>query len=308
MQRVLITAGASGIGRAMAAGFAAAGAQVWIADRDGGALVLTSHARHRLEELDARIAAEQERAANDLEEAEADRTFFREELDKTEQGKNVLARRWVWAVVTDWLRDNGERLHEELGELRRRHERLWFYRAQVNRMVLLASNGANREALTAACRKLYPGLDAEQSHMVPFAYEPADVLPDREREAVEALARKERLTAEQMHARLDAALAEHNEALLTDYLGVVTTQLTEARPDLLMIEHAPEIAIRILEHLHRELPPLKGTPTILVMSDYWAPPAEQALPWPRTRVVLLRRMGALSGADCLEHLRALYAA
>lgn len=34
-QRVLITAGAGGIGRAMAAGFAAAGAQVWVADQDG---------------------------------------------------------------------------------------------------------------------------------------------------------------------------------------------------------------------------------------------------------------------------------
>ena len=38
MSRVLITAGASGIGRAMADGFAKAGAQVWIADVDGAAL------------------------------------------------------------------------------------------------------------------------------------------------------------------------------------------------------------------------------------------------------------------------------
>ncbi|NRB33714.1 MAG: SDR family oxidoreductase [Rhodobacteraceae bacterium] len=38
MSRVLITAGASGIGRAMADGFAKAGAQVWVADVDGAAL------------------------------------------------------------------------------------------------------------------------------------------------------------------------------------------------------------------------------------------------------------------------------
>ena len=37
-QRVLITAGASGIGRAMAEAFADAGAQVWVADVDEGAL------------------------------------------------------------------------------------------------------------------------------------------------------------------------------------------------------------------------------------------------------------------------------
>ncbi|MBI6629441.1 SDR family oxidoreductase [Pontibaca salina] len=38
MQQVLITAGASGIGRAMAEGFAASGADVWIVDADADAL------------------------------------------------------------------------------------------------------------------------------------------------------------------------------------------------------------------------------------------------------------------------------
>ena len=38
MQKVLITAGASGIGRAMAEGFAETGAQVWIVDADADAL------------------------------------------------------------------------------------------------------------------------------------------------------------------------------------------------------------------------------------------------------------------------------
>ena len=38
MSRVLITAGASGIGRAMAEGFAAKGAQIWVADVDQAAL------------------------------------------------------------------------------------------------------------------------------------------------------------------------------------------------------------------------------------------------------------------------------
>ncbi len=38
MARVLVTAGASGIGRAIAEKFAAAGAQIWVADMDGDAL------------------------------------------------------------------------------------------------------------------------------------------------------------------------------------------------------------------------------------------------------------------------------
>ena len=38
MKRVLITAGASGIGRAMGEGFAAAGYDVWVTDVDGAAL------------------------------------------------------------------------------------------------------------------------------------------------------------------------------------------------------------------------------------------------------------------------------
>jgi NAD(P)-dependent dehydrogenase (short-subunit alcohol dehydrogenase family) len=42
-QRVLITAGAGGIGRAMAAGFAAAGAQVWVADQDAVGLADCPH-------------------------------------------------------------------------------------------------------------------------------------------------------------------------------------------------------------------------------------------------------------------------
>ncbi len=38
MKRVLITAGASGIGHAMGEGFAAAGFEVWVTDVDGAAL------------------------------------------------------------------------------------------------------------------------------------------------------------------------------------------------------------------------------------------------------------------------------
>lgn len=47
MQRVFITAGASGIGRAMAEAFDTAGAQVWIADPDAKALAACPAAWHR---------------------------------------------------------------------------------------------------------------------------------------------------------------------------------------------------------------------------------------------------------------------
>ena len=46
MSRVLITAGAAGIGRAMAEGFAAAGFEVWVTDVDAGALETVPAAWH----------------------------------------------------------------------------------------------------------------------------------------------------------------------------------------------------------------------------------------------------------------------
>ncbi|MBX2855997.1 MAG: SDR family oxidoreductase [Rhodobacteraceae bacterium] len=51
-QRVLITAGASGIGRAMAEAFAASGAQVWITDTDAAALAACP-ADWRRDQIDA---------------------------------------------------------------------------------------------------------------------------------------------------------------------------------------------------------------------------------------------------------------
>lgn len=47
MQRVLITAGAAGIGRAMADAFAATGAQVWVCDTDAEALATCPEEWHR---------------------------------------------------------------------------------------------------------------------------------------------------------------------------------------------------------------------------------------------------------------------
>lgn len=47
MQKVLVTAGGSGIGRAMAEAFAAAGAMIWIVDSDQAALAACPDAWHR---------------------------------------------------------------------------------------------------------------------------------------------------------------------------------------------------------------------------------------------------------------------
>ena len=60
MSRVLITAGAAGIGRAMAEGFAAAGFEVWVTDVDAGALetVPADWHAHRVDASDeAEVAA-----------------------------------------------------------------------------------------------------------------------------------------------------------------------------------------------------------------------------------------------------------
>ena len=66
--RVLITAGASGIGRAVAEGFAAAGARVWVTDVDKAALATcpdTWHATH------ADVVEEDAMAALDVMEPDA---------------------------------------------------------------------------------------------------------------------------------------------------------------------------------------------------------------------------------------------
>jgi len=87
---------------------------------------------------------------------------------------------------------------------------------------------------------------------------------------------------------------------------VVSNDLTGMRTDLVLIEHRPEIASRILEHVRRAAPRLENVPAVLILSELWAPPADKPLPWPRTRVALLPRMGTLSAKDCAEHLSALY--
>ena len=91
-----------------------------------------------------------------------------------------------------------------------------------------------------------------------------------------------------------------------DFLQLISSELTGVRTDLVLIEHRPEIAPRILEHLRRAAPRLEDVPAVLILSGLWSPPAHKPLPWPRTRIALLPRMGALTTEDCREHLLALY--
>jgi hypothetical protein len=192
--------------------------------------------------------------------------------------------------------------------LRRRHERRWFSRALVNRVAVVPSGAENRPALLGACRELYPGLNAEHSRVVPYDYQPLDELPGEERKAVREALGTAAPPAQVLAERTAAALAERNRQLFAAYLDLVTQELEPLRADLLLIEQRREIAFAILAHLRHSLPALAETPAIVILPEDWAPGRNAALPWTRTRVVCLRRLGALTQEDCTRHLRALYSA
>ena len=93
-----------------------------------------------------------------------------------------------------------------------------------------------------------------------------------------------------------------------DYLQVIGTQVAELpRADLLLIENQPEVAERLLHHLRGLTPALSNAPAVLAMPDTWNPTGDGHLAWPRTRTIVMRRMGALTTSVCVKRLRALYA-
>jgi len=275
---------------------------------DGGVMVITAASRERLQALREEIRAALEQARETLAETDGAQETYDEERARLDAAAEALARRWVWDSLDAWLRANEPALLKGLGALRKRHERHWFYRVQVHRVVIVPSSGENRAALVEACRAIYPGFNADQSVVVPFIYEPEDGMAVEERRALEQRLRKAGRPREAIQREVVAALRAENARHLEEYLQVLTNEVGESRADLLVIEHRREVAARVLEHLRQALPHFRRTPAILILPEPWAPPDHEPLPWPRTRVVLLRHMGDLSAADCAKHLKQLYSA
>ena len=275
---------------------------------DGGVMVITSTSRERLKRLQEQVAADIAEVTRGLAECRSALRFYDEEQGRIAAGTEALARQWVHDALADWLEQNMAALLERLDALRNRHERRWFSRALISRVVIISSRGENRAALLGACRELFPGFNEGHSRVVPYEYEPLDVLPAEDRKAARDAEGAAAVSREALQAKLDDALVERNRILFENYLNVVTADLEELRADLVLIEQRREPAFAIVEHLRRRLPALGDTPVIVILPDYWAPEDDQPLPWHHTRVVSLRRLGALTTEECTKHLRALYSA
>lgn len=255
---------------------------------DGGVMVVTAASREKLLALRERIAKAQAEGQAALADADAALAAYQEEHGKASGLAAELARRWVWHALAAWLSGHLAEVLAALAEVRRRHERSWFHPARVHRTVVIASNAENRQALAEACEQVYPALNASQSTVVPYDFEPDEPPADRAPAAPQPRRRR-------------------TEALFADYLQVLDNALSAVHADLLLIEQRREYGPRILEHLRAAVPQFRDLPAVLVFPDYWAPAPTEALPWERTRVVLLRRLGALAAPECADHLRHLYA-
>ena len=271
-----------------------------------GAMRITEAAWERLENQREQALAALDQAQQDLEAGKAAMENLGVELKDVVAAQEKLAHHWTWVALGQWLKDNRGRMARALETLRERHERRWFSRSQVRRALIFPGQPDNAPALLEACGQVYPGFSRDHSVVVPYEYEFLDALPEEDAAAIQKEGREEGLAPGGIADRLSQALTRKNEALFADFLQVVSNDLAGMRTDLVLIEHRPEIASRILEHVRRAAPRLEHVPAVLILSELWAPPPNKPLPWPRTRVALLPRMGSLSAEDCAEHLGALY--
>jgi hypothetical protein len=276
--------------------------------RRDGLLVITASSRERLTDLRGRIEKDCAQAAGQVEEAEAALAFYQQEFDKAVSSQHALTRRWLRVAVQRWLERDRPRLDEQTAQVRQRHERQWLSRAMMHRILILSSSGENRPALLDACRQLYPGFSEEHSMVVPYDYEPLESLPQEQAEDVVRVAKGEGLDADQIRLRLEGALTEQNTIQFRHYLDVLAANLQPVLVDLVLIEHRTQVAGAILEFLRSHIPEFKDVPAVLVLPEYWAPPADSAMPWPLTRVAIVRRMGALGARECEQALLSIHPA
>ncbi|MCZ6646542.1 MAG: hypothetical protein O7B79_09915 [SAR324 cluster bacterium] len=271
-----------------------------------GAMLITPASRERLELQHGETRQRLEESREHLHACKVSLERLEGELSNVERAREELVRHWVWDTLARWLDENRARMARALELLRERHERRWFSRSHVRRALILPYKQDNAAALLEACSKVYPGFNRDMSIVVPYEFEFLDALPKEEAAAVSEQGREEGLAPGGIADRLGKALAKKNETLFADFLQVVSSELTGLRTDLVLIDHSPQISGRILEHLRRAVPQLEKAPAVLLLNDLWSPPKDRALPWPRTRVALLPRMGDLDAGDCTRELRALY--
>src|SRR5262249_27275237 len=106
-----------------------------------GVLVITLASRDRLREQQTELEQTLAGVRTELGETEEALRFYQEEAAKTRAATHQLARRWVSQSVQAWLNLNMERLLQLMDEVRHKHERQWFSRALMNRVLVIGSMG-----------------------------------------------------------------------------------------------------------------------------------------------------------------------
>ena len=271
---------------------------------EDGSWVITSTSREKLRQFEQEMRTGLEDARRGTEEAGAARRFYEGEDARGLEARQNLVRDWVRESTDKVLRENEDALSEMLDLVRRRSERRWLSRALVNRVCIVASDAANLEALAAACREVYPSVNLEHSLILPYHYAPLDALPADERRLLAPPGTE--LSPGELGARVADALERTNRIQRQAYFDLVGGAIEQHRVDLLLIEQHSETAIALLEYLRGANPALEQVPAVLVLPNYWAVEPGRALPWPRTRLVLWRRMGAVTAEEAANQLEALY--
>lgn len=280
---------------------------------DGGVMVITSASRERLKRLRGQLSEDIKEADRGLEECEKARHFYHEEQAKIAGAKEQLARHWVNDAIDGWLEGNMDALLEQVEVLRQRHERRWFSRAMVNRVVMIPSSEENRQSLMKACLVIYPGFNADHSAIAlppppsqPEAQAEAKSKTGKTGEASNPLALQGRELAGNESPPPQEDSHETGGDSLESWLQNIAAFLKDTKADLILIEQERELAFPILERLRSELESLAETPAIMILPDYWSPGENQPLNWPRTRVICLPRLGALTSEDCASQLERIY--
>jgi len=276
--------------------------------RRNGMLIITASSRERLNALRERLDRERAQAGRQVEEGEAALAYFQGELEKAIAAQHALTRRWLRTALTDPLERERARLMDQLDHVGRRHERQWLARAMIHRVLVIGSSAENRPALLEACRQLYPAFNEEHSVVVPYDFEMLDVLPRDLADALTRQAKERGLDEAGVRERLDSALADRNDALCESYLNLLGNELKPMLADLILIEQRMPVAGTILAFLRERISGLKHAPAVLILPEYWAPPPLEPMPWPNTRVAVLRRVGALTARECEQILLAIHPA